>query len=191
MRGRVTDAPVEDGREDEALVAAIAAGDDLALKALYERHAPWIAVRLRRTLPASAVEDVLQETFLATWRGAGRYAPEGPVAAWLWGIARRQAANWARTHQRPDLALDLLGERPGSEADPADQVIRRQEIQGALATAGPSGSANRQIARKALVEDRPLAEIAADLDMPVGTVKSRLHRIRAAMRAFRDEEANR
>jgi RNA polymerase sigma-70 factor, ECF subfamily len=183
--------PVEDERLDDALLAAIAARDERALRALYERHAPWLAVRLRRLLAASAVEDVLQETFLAAWNGAGSYRQNGEVGAWLWGIARRQAANWARKHHRPELALDLMGERPGHEADPADQVIRRNEIGRALAAAGPAGSTNERIARKALIEDRPLADIAADMDMPIGTVKSRLHRIRKALQVFREEEAER
>lgn len=181
--------PVEDARDDDALIAAIANGDERALRVLYERHAPWLAVRLRRTLPASAVEDVLQETFLAVWRGAGRYRQAGDVGAWLWGIGRRQAATWARRHGKPTLALDLLGERPGREPDPADQVAHRHEIGRALAAVGTTGAINERIARKALVEDRPLAEIAADLDMPLGTIKSRLHRIRKTLKAFREQEA--
>nr|MBA2247046.1 hypothetical protein [Chloroflexia bacterium] len=46
---------------DDDLMLAVAGGDELALRVLYERHARWIAVRLRRSLPASAVEDALQE----------------------------------------------------------------------------------------------------------------------------------
>jgi RNA polymerase sigma-70 factor (ECF subfamily) len=184
-----THPPAENGPSDDALLAAIAARDERALRTLYERHAPWLAVRLRRLLAASAVEDVLQETFLAVWKNAGSYRQDGDVAAWLWGIARRQAANWARKHHRPELALDLLGERPGREGDPAEEVIRQHEIGRALAAAGPAGSTNQRIARKALVEDRPLADIAADMDMPLGTVKSRLHRIRKTLQAYREKEA--
>lgn len=183
--------PVEDPGEqsDDALIRAIAAGDEQALRILYEQHAPWLAVRLRRSLPASAVEDVLQETFLAVWKGASRYQNTGEVGAWLWGIGRRQGAQWARKHDRPTLALDLIGERPGREQDPAHEIVHRNEIGRALAAVGPAGSTNRRIARKALVEDRPLAEIADDMNMPLGTIKSRLHRIRRTLKAYREEEA--
>ena len=183
--------PVEDPDEqsDDALMRAIAAGDEHALRLLYQRHAPWLAVRLRRSLAASAVEDVLQETFLAVWKGAPSYRQTGEVGAWLWGIARRQAANWARKHHRMELALDLMGERPGREQDPAHEVVHRNEIGRALAAVGPAGSTNERIARKALVEDRPLAEIADEMNMPLGTIKSRLHRIRRTLQAFREEEA--
>jgi RNA polymerase sigma-70 factor, ECF subfamily len=78
--------------DDDDLVARIAAGDDTALRELFGRHASWLAARLRTILPAADVEDVLQETFLAAWRGAGGYRPQGTCGGWLWGIARRQAA---------------------------------------------------------------------------------------------------
>jgi RNA polymerase sigma-70 factor, ECF subfamily len=108
MADDMTHPPAEETRSDDALLAAITAGDERALRALYERHAPWLAVRLRRLLAASAIEDVLQETFLAVWENAESYRQSGEVGAWLWGIARRQAANWARKHHRPELALDDL-----------------------------------------------------------------------------------
>lgn len=180
--------PAEDARDDDALIAAVATGDDRALRVLYERHAPWLAVRLRRMLAASAVEDVLQETFLAVWKNAARYRSTGDVAAWIWGIGRRQGAMWARKHGRPTLALELLGERPGREADPADEVVNRHEVDRVLAAVGATGAANERIARKALVEDRPLAEIAEDMDMPLGTIKSRMHRIRKVIKMIRFQD---
>ena len=64
--------------DDDALIAAVAGGDDVALRELFRRHAPWLAGRLRGVLPAAEVEDVLQETFLAVWRGAGSSSSAGP-----------------------------------------------------------------------------------------------------------------
>src|SRR5437588_11839657 len=87
--------------DDDSLMAAVARGDHVALRELFVRHAPWLAARLRRLLPADAVEDVLQETFIAVWRGARSYQPAGTLGAWLWGIARRQGALWARRNQHP------------------------------------------------------------------------------------------
>src|SRR6185369_4917068 len=89
---------------DDDLMAAMAAGDDAALRQLFFRHAPWLAARLRSQLPPADVEDVLQETFLAAWRGAAAYRGGG-VGGWLWGIARRQAALWLRRRGPADLPL--------------------------------------------------------------------------------------
>ena len=90
--------------DDDDLVARVAAGDDTALRELFGRHAPWLAVRLRAVLPAADVEDVLQETFLAAWRGARGYRPQGACGGWLWGIARRQAALMLRRRSPITLA---------------------------------------------------------------------------------------
>jgi RNA polymerase sigma-70 factor (ECF subfamily) len=171
------------GGDDHALIVAIAAGDEAALRALYERDAPWLSVRLRRSLPVSAVEDVLQETFLAAWRGAARYQGSGELGGWLWGIARRQSALWLRKHGRPDLAFDdAINHVRTATDDPSREAISRIELQQAFAAAGAPGSAQRDLARRVFLDDQPLGEIAADLEIPTGTVKSRIFAMRRAMK---------
>ncbi len=68
---------------DEHLIEAVAAGDGRALRELFYRHAPWVAARLRRAMPAHGVEDTLQETFIAVWRGARGYRSDAPPGAWI------------------------------------------------------------------------------------------------------------
>jgi RNA polymerase sigma-70 factor (ECF subfamily) len=179
----------QDERDDTELLAAVAAGDERALRALYGRHAGWLAIRLRRVLPAVAVEDVMQETFVAAWRGAGRYRGSGDVGGWLWGIARRQAALWARREGRVELLLDEALHRASD--DPAGAAAMWTDVERAFDTLGSRGSPARRLARMVLVEDRPLAEVARELDVPVGTVKSRLHTLRRQLQAAlrRDEES--
>ena len=170
--------------DDKALLAAVAARDDGALRALLERHAPWVAGRLRRVLAASAVEDVVQETFIAVWRGARRYQGEGAVGGWIWGIARRQAALWARKHGSADLerSLEQTLERPAAD-DPAAAATRRADLARALATLGPEGDPQRELVRLVFVEDRPLADVARLLGVPEGTVKNRVFAVRRRLRA--------
>jgi RNA polymerase sigma-70 factor (ECF subfamily) len=67
--------------DDDGLIVCVAAGDDTALRELFCRHAPWLAARLRSVLSAADVEDVLQETFLAVWKGARGYRPDGSGGA--------------------------------------------------------------------------------------------------------------
>jgi RNA polymerase sigma-70 factor, ECF subfamily len=169
--------------DDYELITALAGGDDAALRELFSRHAPWLAARLRGVLPAAEVEDVLQETFLAVWRGAGRYRPDGPVAAWLWGIARRQAALWLRRRGPAGLPLPVLAGGSGPGADPADAAVVRAELAGAVSALGPEGGPQHETWRLIYVEDRPVAEVAELMGVPEGTVKSRAHRARRVMRA--------
>jgi RNA polymerase sigma-70 factor (ECF subfamily) len=168
--------------DDDDLIAAVAGGDDAALRELFFRHAPWLAARLRPVLPAPDVEDVLQETFLAVWRGARGYRPQASGGgAWLWGIARRQAALW---HRRAGPAAAPLSEwSGGGTGDAADDAATRLDLAGALATLGPPDSPEHEVWRLLYVEDRSVAEVAALTGVPPGTVKSRAHRARRLLRA--------
>jgi len=162
----------------------VAGGDDTALRELFSRHAPWLAARLRVLLPASDVEDVLQETFLAVWRGAGGYRAQGAGGGWLWGIARRQAALLLR---RRGPAAALLSEeieaRGGLVVDPAEVAQWRADLEAAVKALGSSGEVEQEVWRLLFVEDRPVAEVAELTGVPPGTVKSRAHRGRRLLRA--------
>ena len=170
--------------DDDELIAAVAAGDDGALRELFSRHAPWLAARLRSLLPASDVEDVLQETFLGVWRGAASYRAQGAAGGWIWTIARRQAALFLRRAGHSALVLPAVIAADGHHAaDPAEAALSRAAIAEAVIALGPEGSPEREAWRLLYVEDRPVAEVAELMGVPVGTVKSRAHRARRLMRA--------
>src|SRR5215210_7058321 len=91
---------------DAALLAAVARGDRNAFADLYARHAPWLQVRLRRRCgDPDVVADALQDTFVAVWRGAGRWDGRGEVPAWLWGIAVRRFLNVVAGRARHDVLV--------------------------------------------------------------------------------------
>jgi RNA polymerase sigma-70 factor (ECF subfamily) len=175
--------------DDDELITAVARGDDSALRALFDRHAPWLSARLRTALPPADVEDVLQETFLALWRGAAGYRP-GNAGGWLWGIARRQAALWLRRRGPAALLLSALGtdgtvagpDAHRSPVDPAEVAVTRVELADAVRALGPEGSPEREVWRLLCLEDRPVAEVAQVLGVAQGTVKSRAVRMRRALR---------
>ena len=170
--------------DDEELVARVADGEDVALRELFSRHAPWLAARLRSVLSAADVEDVLQETFLAVWKGARGYQPQSPPGAWMWGIARRQAALFLRRRGPATLLLPAVVEADGQHAsDPAEAALSRAQITEAVTALGPEGSPDRDVWQLMYVEDRPVAEVARLMGIPEGTVKSRAHRVRQLMRA--------
>jgi RNA polymerase sigma-70 factor (ECF subfamily) len=182
--------------EDGELIARIRAGEDAALRELVFRHTPWLGARLRAVLSPADAEDVLQETFLAVWRGAAGYRSESEVGGWLWGIARRQAALFLRRRGPFDLfavpaealaeahaqARPHLGAQSAAQGDPAVAAQVRAELAEAVDALGPAGSADREVWQLMYVEDRPVAEVARMLGVPPGTVKSRAHRIRRVLR---------
>jgi len=173
--------------DDDELITRLAGGDDMALRELFTRHAPMLAGRLRSVLPPSDVEDVLQETFLAAWKGASSYRPEAKAGGWLWGIARRQAALVLRKAGPATASLpDLLGAGavplPGSAMhnDHAQSLVTASQLASAVGTLSP---ADREVWQLMYVEDRPIAEVARLAGVPEGTVKSRAHRARRLLRA--------
>ncbi len=170
--------------DDDQLIACVARGDDAALRDLFRRHAPWLAVRLRAVLPAADVEDVLQETFLGVWRGASGYSPAGAGGGWLWGIARRQAALHIR--RRGPAFAELPDPPPATDAgaDPAEIALARAELAAALAALGPAGSPERETWQLLYVEDLPVAEASRLMGVPAGTVKSRAYRARQRLRVM-------
>jgi RNA polymerase sigma-70 factor (ECF subfamily) len=169
---------------DDGLIALVAAGDDSALRALFSRHAPWLATRLRAVLPAADVEDVLQETFIAVWRGAAGYRPDNAAGGWLWGIARRQAALLLRRRGPGSVVAHYPSAAGDQQADDlAEAVAIRTDLERAVAMLGPPGTTEREVWRLLYVEDRPVAEVAEMTGVPPGTVKSRAHRARQLLRA--------
>ena len=135
---------------------------------------------------------MLQETFLAVWRGARGSRPEGSAGAWLWGIARRQAALWLRRRGPAELPLPALEAAGGRQSgDPAEAALSRAELARAVHALGPAGGVRRETWRLMYLEDRTVAEVAELMGVSEGTVKSRAHRIRHLMRAAlrRDQPA--
>jgi len=167
--------------DDDTLIARLAGGDDTALRELFSRHASWLAARLRAVLPPADVEDVLQETFLAAWRGARAYQPQGACGGWLWSIARRQAALLLR--RRGPLPGPLVADGAAygpSLVDSAETATARADLERAVADLEP---AEREVWQLMYVEDRSVAQAAELIGIPPGTVKSRAHRARRLLRA--------
>lgn len=173
--------------DDQTLLVATAAGDETALRTLFERHAPWVAARLRRVMPADAVEDVPQETFVAVWRGAGRYKGGEDAGAWICGIARRRAALSFRKRGVATVSFDLIDASvtgDGVGADPAVIAIRSADLERAHCELSPNGARQRELVRMVYFEDRPVAEVANLLGVPPGTVKSRIFAARWRLRTL-------
>ncbi len=164
---------------DTDLLAAIAGGDASALRELYARHAPWLQLRLRRRCAdGDAVDDALQDTFVAVWRKPGRYDGSGEVAAWLWGIAIRRLIDTLRRRPR---ALALF-ERDEAEPSAEEQVLLGVEygdLAGALNRLSPE---LRAVVQATVLDGLSTREAARLLAIPAGTVKSRMMRARALLR---------
>lgn len=165
---------------DEALLSLVATGDRQALRVLYERHAPWLTLRLaRRCADADAVDDAVQDTFVAVWKSAGRYHGDGAVGAWIWGIAIRRLIDALRRRPRREFVFsDRVEAQPSAE----EQVLLGVE-HGDLAGALDGLSAElRAVVQATILDGLTTREASRLLGIPPGTVKTRAMRARIQLR---------
>jgi len=174
----------EPEQSDAELLAATAAGDRAAFEALYRRYGPWLATRLRYRCPdAALVDDAVQETFLAVWRGSARYREGGDVAGWLWQIGFRRLVDAIRGQRARDRLLRLLAGRRWRTAPSAEEEllvgVEHGDLAGALARLSPE---LRMVMQATVLDGLSTHEAAALLGIPVGTVKTRAMRARRQLR---------
>lgn len=171
-------APDPGESEDRALVARIARGDRSALEQLYRRHAAWMTSRLESRCGDPDLADLaLQDTFVAVWRSAGRYRGDGPVGAWLWGIAVRRLIDQLRKRRPTPVAPSTLRRYDGAMTF-EDTLVDN----GAHGSLGPALRAIDPELRAVLIataiDGLSTREAARILGIPQGTVKTRLMRAR-------------
>lgn len=167
-------------QSDETLLSAVAAGDRQALRVLYERHAPWLTLRLaRRCADADAVDDAVQDTFVAVWRSAGRYRGGGAVGAWIWGIGIRRLIDALRRRPRREF---VSGDRVEVESSAEEQVllgVEHGDLSGALDRLSPE---LRAVVQATILDGLSTREASRLLGIPAGTVKTRAMRARIQLR---------
>lgn len=176
-------APHQDPRSDGELLAAVSDGSPAALEVLYHRHVDWLAVRLgRRCGDAGVVDEVLQDTFVAVWKGAGRYTGKGEVAAWLWGIAIRRLVDALRRRPPHEWSLEEYGADFGVLESAEDRVllgVEHGDLAGALARLSPE---LRVVVQATVLDGLTTREAGRLLGLPSGTVKTRMMRARRELR---------
>jgi RNA polymerase sigma-70 factor, ECF subfamily len=166
---------------DAALVRAVAAGDRQALETLYARHAPWLLLRLtRRCNDRHLVDEAVQDTFVAVWRGARRWDGRGEVAAWVWGIGIRRLIDQLRSAPRP--TVEIPESWGGVEPSAEERVlvgVEYGDLAGALDRLSPE---LRAVVQATVLDGLTTKEAGRLLGIPAGTVKTRMMRAKAQMR---------
>lgn len=158
-------------RSPEVLLGDMAAGDERALRLLYEAQADWVyAIALRILRDAQAAEDAVQEAFVKLWRTAGRFdAGLGSAKTWIGIIARNSALDMSRRRQPLDeLDEGAMASLATEAMEPPDPKLGRcldqlpQDQARAIVTMYTYGLSH--------------SELAEQLELPLGTVKSWIRR---------------
>ncbi len=178
--------------DDVELMRLVASGDRKALAALYDRFSPIMLALGNRVLGnRREAEDLLHDVFLEAWRSAKDYdRKRGTVRAWLSMRMRSRALDRVRSKGRSKVVLSEEGKLPEGEAtgqDPSaapDRAIVRQ----ALAALPPE---QRRVLELGYFQGMTSSEIAREVNIPVGTVKSRVARGLAQLRVGLGENGGR
>jgi RNA polymerase sigma-70 factor (ECF subfamily) len=155
---------------------------DAALRSAYDAHGVELYRYARRALgDAGQAEDAVQEAFVRAWRASDRYDPaRASQRTWLFAILRNVVIDQVRARRsRPPMSPD--GERPelASSDDAIDRVLTAWQVDAALETLAEE---HRRVLVEVHWRGRPYAEVAAELGVPEGTVKSRVYYGLRAMR---------
>jgi RNA polymerase sigma-70 factor (ECF subfamily) len=156
---------------DREILERFRLGDEAAVKAVYDRFGgPVFALSMSILGEHGLAADATQQTFIKAWRAASTYDPERSFAPWIYAIARRTAIDLYRKRSRLVVSdeVDVVSFPPGLET-----VWEVFEVRSALDRLPDE---ERQVVKLSHFDGLTHVEIAARLDIPVGTVKSRSHR---------------
>jgi RNA polymerase sigma-70 factor, ECF subfamily len=165
---------------DGELIKRVGSGDRNAFDVLYRRYArPVFGLALRRLGDRGRAEDAVQETFASVWRAAGSYRPErGPGAPWLYAVARNAIVDGARTRVDPVAEAE---DEPSGEAGPPERAEQSWTSWRVHRAMEELPDTERVVLELAYWRGLSQSEIARELRIPLGTVKTRtrsgLHRL--------------
>jgi RNA polymerase sigma-70 factor (ECF subfamily) len=152
-------------------MSAGALADERDVRAAYSAYAGELYGFALRSLGDSGLaEEAVQETFLRAWRAGDRFDPElGSLRTWLFAILRNVVIDLGRARaSRPGVAA--AGPEPAH--DPLDAALLAWQVEEALRRIGEQ---HRRVLLETYYRGRPYAEVAAELGVPEGTVKSRVY----------------
>jgi RNA polymerase sigma-70 factor (ECF subfamily) len=174
-----------DAADERSLLAGIAARDREALRKLYHAYHRRLARFLGRvTRSPELVEEIINDTMLVVWRQAAALRGDSQLSTWILGIAYRRALKALRREAPHSLSVepDASGEQ---SAAPADEMLRAAELDDWLAAALAELSPEHRLTIElAYFVGLSCEELAAVMECPVGTVKTRMFHARHRLRAL-------
>jgi RNA polymerase sigma-70 factor (ECF subfamily) len=171
------------------LLRRIGQGDEAAMAAFYRAHGRVVLAQvLLVTAERVLAEEIVQDTMLAVWRGATSFRGDSSVRSWVIAIARRQTRDRLRSQRLRVVDDAFLADQPGSAPGPEVVALDRvelAEVKGAIRVLAP---AHREVLGLVFGSGLSLPEVADVLEIPVGTVKSRLAAARTALSRVLNEK---
>ncbi|MBF2029351.1 MAG: sigma-70 family RNA polymerase sigma factor [Oscillatoriales cyanobacterium C42_A2020_001] len=173
--------------DDSRLVQQSLQGDTQSFRSLYRRHQQRVRAILYQLCDGSVLDDLVQEVFLRAWRGLPKFRQSAKFSTWLYRIAWNVAADYRQAAAKGRSQLQRLTTHTSTQQDAPDVMhLHYQDlVQRGLEHLSFD---HRTVLVLHDLEEVPQKDIAEILEIPLGTVKSRLFHARAAMRQFLETE---
>jgi RNA polymerase sigma-70 factor (ECF subfamily) len=177
------------GCGDVQLLRRIGQGDEDAMTAFYREHGRVVLAHIQLVTGDRALaEEIVQDTMLAVWRGAGSFRGESSVRAWVIAIARRQTRDRLRRRRLRVVDDAFLADQPGPGPGPEAMALDRAELAEVMGAIRELAASHREVLGLVFGSGLSLPEVAGVLEIPVGTVKSRLTAARTALSRILNEK---
>ena len=179
--------------DDAGLLRKVGQGDEDAMASFYREHGRAVFAQVLLVVGERVLaEEILQDTMLAVWRGAGSFRGESSVRSWVIAIARRQTRDRLRGQRLRVVDGAFLADQPGSGPGPEVMALDRAELAEVKVAIRELAPSHREVLGLVFGSGLSLPEVAGVLEIPVGTVKSRLTAARTALgRVLNEKGQNR
>jgi len=174
-------------RDDQQLVRQCLQGDTTSFRWLYRRHQQRVRSILYQLCDATSLDDLVQDVFLRAWKGLPKFRQTAQFSTWLYRIAWNVASDHRQAAAQSRTRLQVLSNHSAIQQEAPDVLhLHYQDLV-------QRGLAHLSLEHRAVLvlhdlEEVPQKEVAEILQIPVGTVKSRLFHARAAMRQFLQQQ---
>ncbi len=176
-------------RDDAELLRRIGQGDEDAMAAFYREHGRVVFAQvLLVTGKRALAEEIVQDAMLAVWRGASSFRGESSARSWVIAIARRQTRDRLRGQRLRVVDEAFLAGQPVPGPGPEAMALDRAELVEVRNAIRELSPAHREVLGLAFGTGLSLPEVASVLEIPVGTVKSRLIAARTALNRILDKK---
>jgi RNA polymerase sigma-70 factor, ECF subfamily len=168
----------QEGSESD-LLAAVAMGRQSAFERLYGLYEKRVYQYVNTLVyDAALAEEIVGDTMLAVWRGAGTFTGTSRVSTWIFGIARHKALDAIRRtsrHQQREVELDGAADMPNPHDRPDEGVVRDELAAVTQRALAALSREHQEMLQLVFYEELPYEEISSLLRIPVNTVKTRVY----------------
>ncbi len=174
--------------EEHELIQQVLSGDLRSFDQLVERYQNQIYTFILKHVPAEKAEDLAQDTFISVYENLDQFKGDSKFSTWIYGIAMNKVRNYlnrAPERRYEYVSAEFLLEKQAKEISPLDRLEQTIQLKEMLDQLPPD---LKEVIILVSLEELSYEETAKVMDIPIGTVRSKVHRARHMLKDFANEQ---